>query len=198
MTVTSDNMECVDGPMEKAAELRLLPSWMVCLRPGGGARLAAAGTAGGRRPPDSATSFGARSRQASSFCAGSNAARLVDRQRDSGLARLGIFSFPSGGMLLGICPVWIAALWANFAGTLHLCLGWLRGRYWLASALGACGGPLAYYGGQRLGAIQFGGNTVLSLALITVEWAIVTPGLVYLSRTRGLDGLQAVTADAQG
>ena len=126
------------------------------------------------------------------------AATLLGWLIDSGLARLGIFSFPSGGMLLGLCPVWMAALWANFASTLHLCLGWMRGRYWLTSALGACGGPLAYYGGQRLGAMQFGGNTALSLTLITVEWAIVTPGLVYLSRTRGLDGLQTVTADAQG
>ena len=57
------------------------------------------------------------------------------------------------------------------------------------------GAPLSRF---TFGAMQFGGNTVLSLALITVEWAIVTPGLVYLSRTRGLDGLQAVTADAQG
>ena len=78
----------------------------------------------------------------------------------------------------------MAALWANFAGTLHLCLDWLRGRYWLASALGACGGPLAYYGGQRLGAIQLGSNTAISLLVIAVEWALVTPALVYLSEVR--------------
>ena len=109
---------------------------------------------------------------------------------DSGLARGGVFSFPAGGMLLGLCPLWMAALWANFAGTLHLCLDWLRGRYWLASVLGACGGPLAYYGGQRLGAMQLGSNAALSLLVIAVEWALVTPALVGLSEVGSLDGLK--------
>jgi hypothetical protein len=109
---------------------------------------------------------------------------------DSGLTHGGVLSFPAGGMLLGLCPLWMAALWANFAGTLHLCLDWLRGRYWLASVLGACGGPLAYYGGQRLGAMQLGSNAAISLLVIAVEWALVTPALVYLSEVRGLDGLE--------
>jgi hypothetical protein len=125
------------------------------------------------------------------------AAMLFGWLIDSGLAYAGVFTFPTEGMFLGPCPVWMAALWANFAGTFHLCLDWLRGRYWLASVLGACGGPLAYYGGQRLGAMQFGSNTTLSIAVITIEWAIVTPGLVYLSESRGLDALRTVTADAQ-
>jgi hypothetical protein len=90
MTATVDSMVCVDGPMEEAAELRLLPSWMVCLRLRGGARLAPAGTAGGRCPPDSATSPGARSRQASPFRPGSNAARLVDRQWEFRDGKLGV------------------------------------------------------------------------------------------------------------
>lgn len=109
---------------------------------------------------------------------------------DNGLTHGGVLSFPAGGMLLGLCPLWMAALWANFAGTLHLCLDWLRGRYWLASVLGACGGPLAYYGGQRLGAMQLGSNAAISLLVIAVEWALVTPALVYLSEVRGLDGLE--------
>jgi hypothetical protein len=109
---------------------------------------------------------------------------------DSGLAFGDVFSFPFGSGLLGLCPLWMAALWANFAGTLHLCLDWLRGRYWLASALGACGGPLAYYGGQRLGAMQLGSNTTISLLVIAVEWALVTPALVGLSEVGSLDGLR--------
>jgi hypothetical protein len=109
---------------------------------------------------------------------------------DSGLACADVFTFPIGGRLLGLSPLWMAALWANFAGTLHLCLDWLRGRYWLASVLGACGGPMAYYGGQRLGAMQLGGNTALSLLVIAVEWALVTPALVGLSEVGSLDGLK--------
>jgi hypothetical protein len=118
------------------------------------------------------------------------AATLLGWLIDSGLACGGIFTFPSGGMLLGLCPLWMAALWANFAGTLHLCLDWLRRRYWLAAALGACGGPIAYYGGQRFGALQLGGDAALSLLLIAVEWALVTPTFVYLSEVGSLDGLK--------
>jgi hypothetical protein len=88
-------------------------------------------------------------------------------------------------------------LWANFAGTLHLCLDWLRGRYRLAAALGAIGGPIAYYGGQYLGAIQLGENAAVSLAVIAVEWALAVPGLVYLSARPGLDGLRPSTAGTQ-
>jgi hypothetical protein len=84
----------------------------------------------------------------------------------------------------------MAALWANFAGTLHLSLDWLRGRYWLASALGACGGPVAYYGGQRLGTLLLGNNAGLSLLVIAVEWAVITPALAYLSEIESLDGLK--------
>ena len=110
---------------------------------------------------------------------------------DSALYRAGVFSFSEGGFGHWICPIWMAVLWANFAGTLHFCLDWLRGRYWLASVLGAVGGPLAYHGGHRLGAMQLGDSITVSLAVIAVEWVLVTPGLVYLSQIPGLDGLRA-------
>ena len=109
---------------------------------------------------------------------------------DSGLAYAGVLAFPGGGMFFGLCPLRMAALCANFAGTFHLCLDWLRGRYWLASVLGAFGGAIAYYGGQRLGALQLGGDAALSLLVIAVEWALVTPALVGLSEVGSLDGLK--------
>ena len=63
-------------------------------------------------------------------------------------------------------------------------LGW-----WIDSGL-ACGGPMAYYGGRRLGALHLGGDTALSLLAIGVEWALVTPAFVYLSEVGSLDGLK--------
>jgi hypothetical protein len=116
---------------------------------------------------------------------------------DSVLHRAGIFSFPAWSIDYWICPIWMLALWANFAGTLHFCLDWLRGRYWLASALGMVGGPLAYYGGYRLGAMQLGDNTSLSLVVIGIEWALVTPGLAYLSARPSLDGLRPAIPGSQ-
>lgn len=116
---------------------------------------------------------------------------------DSALYRVGVFSFPAGVFGLWGCPIWMAALWSNFAGTLHFCLDWLRGRYWLALVLGAIGGPLAYYGGQSLGAIELGGGITISLAVIAIEWSLVTPGLVYLSERHGLDGLRPASLENQ-
>jgi len=122
-------------------------------------------------------------------------ATLVGWLIDSALYRAGVFSFPEGGFGHWLCPIWMAALWANFAGTLHFCLDWLRGRYWLASVLGAVGGPLAYYGGHRLGAMQLGGSLAVSLAVIAIEWAIATPALVYLSEAANLDGRGATAGE---
>lgn len=113
---------------------------------------------------------------------------------DSALMNTGVLSFEQHGIVFWMCPVWMAALWANFAGTLHLCLSWLRGRYGLSCALGVCGGPLAYYAGQRLGAMRLGDNLAMSLAVIAIEWGLVTPALVHLSQVRSFDGL-AGTAD---
>lgn len=110
---------------------------------------------------------------------------------ESVLYQGGLFSFPGRSIDYWFCPIWMAALWANFAGTFHFCLDWLRGRYWLASALGAIGGPVAYYGGQRLGAIQLSGSVSFSLAVIAIEWCLATPILVYLSERPCLDGLWA-------
>lgn len=120
-------------------------------------------------------------------------ATLLGWLLDSALYRAGVFSFPGQSIDHWICPIWMAALWANFAGTLHFCLDWLRGRYWLTSALGTVGGPLAYYGGHSLGAMQFGGSMTISLAVIAIEWCLVTPVLVYLSERPGLDGLWTTT-----
>jgi hypothetical protein len=108
---------------------------------------------------------------------------------DSALMNAGVLSFGRHGIVLWMCPIWMAALWANLAGTLHLCLSWLRGRYSLACALGFCGGPLAYCAGQRLGAMRLGDDLATSLAVIAIEWGLVTPALVYLSEVGSLDGL---------
>jgi hypothetical protein len=117
---------------------------------------------------------------------------------DSALMNAGVLSFGQHGIVFRMCPAWMAALWANFAGTLHLCLSWLRGRYGLACTLGACGGPLAYYAGQRLGAMRLGDNLAMSLAVIAIEWGLVTPALVFLSEMDPLDGLTDATGAKAG
>ena len=72
-------------------------------------------------------------------------------------------------------------LWLNFAATLNVSMAWLRGRYILAAAFGAVGGPLAYYSGARLGATE-ALPTTTGMLLLAIGWGIMTPLLVWLAR----------------
>ena len=91
------------------------------------------------------------------------------------------------------------ALWTCFAATLRHSLAWLRARWLLAAVLGAVGGPLAYLGGESLGAISLTGD--LSIAAISAQYAIATPILLaiahYTTRSKGLGQGDAVMEAAR-
>ncbi|WP_236848801.1 DUF2878 domain-containing protein [Candidatus Thiodictyon syntrophicum] len=93
---------------------------------------------------------------------------------DGLLVGLGILEYPSGVVLPWLAPVWIIAMWAGFATTLHVSLRWLLGRWRLATLFGALGGPLAYYAGMRLGAVNFP-DPVVALAVLAGGWSILMP-----------------------
>jgi hypothetical protein len=78
-------------------------------------------------------------------------------------------------------PPWMVALWLNFAAMLNVSLAWLRGRYLLAIFFGATGGPLAYYGGAKLGATQ-GLPSLGGIMVLLVGWGIMTPLLVWIAQ----------------
>ena len=76
-------------------------------------------------------------------------------------------------------PLWMTALWANFAMLLDHSLRWLRGRPALAAIAGAIGGPAAYLGGERLGAVAIAGG--YGVFLLAAVWAAAMPLLAELS-----------------
>ena len=76
---------------------------------------------------------------------------------------------------------WLVALWALFATTLNSSLRALQSRPWLAALFGAVGAPLAYYGGARLGALEFLQPAAM-LAALAVGWALAAPSLFLLAR----------------
>lgn len=100
---------------------------------------------------------------------------------DSLLVALGWLVYPSGTLIAGTAPHWIVALWMLFAITLNLSLAWLKRRLWVAVLFGAIGGPLAYLGGAKLGALNFAAPTPAFIAL-AIGWALFTPLLVMLAR----------------
>lgn len=99
---------------------------------------------------------------------------------ESMLASSGWVVFTSGQLLPGTAPYWMVAMWALFATTLNVSLRWLKGRRTLAAVLGAIGGPLAYFAGARLGALEFI-RLDASLAAIALAWALLLPALLVIA-----------------
>jgi hypothetical protein len=75
---------------------------------------------------------------------------------------------------------WMVMLWVNLAMTMNASMAWMRGRYALGAVFGAVGGPAAYYGGAKLGAMitvpQANG-----LLTIGAAWALVFPLLLRIN-----------------
>jgi hypothetical protein len=108
------------------------------------------------------------------------AAGLLGAFWDSVLASSGLLVYRSGTLIAGAAPYWIVAMWLLFSTTLNVSLTWLKGRLLVASAVGAVAGPLAFYGGHKLGAVDFGDFWLAMLAL-AAGWALILPALVLLS-----------------
>lgn len=81
-------------------------------------------------------------------------------------------------------PVWIVALWLAFATTFNASLRWLQGRHLLAAVLGLLGGPLAWYAGEHLQALELPDRS-LSLAIIGLGWALLMPLLLHMAERLG-------------
>lgn len=79
-----------------------------------------------------------------------------------------------------VCPPWMAALWFNFALLVSISLAWLKGKYTMAAILGALAGPIAYWGGEKLGALTVAASFSRGYVILAVIWALALPLLVYL------------------
>lgn len=121
-------------------------------------------------------------------------AALLGSTADALVLRQGVLAYASGQWFAALPPFWMPALWAVFATSLNVTLRWLRSRLWLATMLGAAGGPLAFASGARLGAAELL-EPVHALWLLSVEWALMLPLLVALAAR--LDGVGPPAAVAQ-
>jgi phage-related protein len=87
-----------------------------------------------------------------------------------------------------LVPAWILALWAGFVTALNISLRWMRGKWLVMVLFGAIGGPLAYMGAEKLGAVTLNSMPASYLAL-AAGWAILTPLLLKLAEK--FDGFKA-------
>jgi hypothetical protein len=105
------------------------------------------------------------------------AAGVIGSTIDTAVMMYGVYSF-AGQSLPWLCPLWITALWMNFATTLHTSLSWLARQYVLAAALGAVAGPFSYYAGVRLGALTLHTSLTTSMAVLALVWGMTLPSLL--------------------
>ena len=108
-------------------------------------------------------------------------AALLGFAFETALVQAGWVRFQAGVVLEGAAPYWMVALWALFATTLNESLRWLQTRLWAAALFGGIGGPLAYYAGARLGALELVQPSAL-LAALALAWALATPLLLFAAR----------------
>ncbi len=99
---------------------------------------------------------------------------------DQIMTRNHLLTYQSHGWGNALPAVWILALWAEFAMILNVSLRWMRKRWLIAILFGAIGGPLAYIGAAKLGAVTLDAPQ-LSYVALSVGWAIITPLLLILS-----------------
>jgi hypothetical protein len=84
----------------------------------------------------------------------------------------GTYRFTSGTMIDALPPLWLLAMWAQFATTFRFSLRRVIARPVSAALFGAVGGPLASLAGERLGAITLLPPVPYGLLRLSVSWAI--------------------------
>lgn len=104
-------------------------------------------------------------------------AALLGGAFESLLLASGWVRMDAGLLVGGVVPLWMVALWAAFATTLNVSLRALRSRYLLVALLAAATAPLAYYGGMRLGALEWT-QALPAAAMIAAGWAVLLPLLM--------------------
>jgi Protein of unknown function (DUF2878) len=110
---------------------------------------------------------------------------------DTLLLILGVYSFPCGTVVDWLPPIWMTVLWIQFATTFRYCLSWMSGRYALCSIAALLGAPLAFIGGERLGAVFLISPRITNLLILGTLWAIALPLLLFIS-----DRIHAKATDA--
>ena len=104
---------------------------------------------------------------------------LVGIGLDNALAAAGAVTYV-GEIVVGGVPLWLVSIWMGFGATLRHSQAVLVRSLPIALLTGSVGGPLAYFGGQRLGCLvvtgMWGGlaiSVLWTIALVILYWAVV-------------------------
>lgn len=119
-------------------------------------------------------------------------ATIIGITFESMMTYQGLARYEHGIFYEGLAPVWMILMWPLFATTLNLSMRWLKALNPVYVVIaGALCGPLAYYAGFRLGAVQYD-DVTLSLIVISVAWALLLPLLTLMSSR--LNGFSSISS----
>jgi hypothetical protein len=107
------------------------------------------------------------------------AAFVIGACFDQLMLSMHLVEYQQHGWSVSLVPVWILALWLAFATTLNVSLAWMQRRYFVSLLFGAIGGPLAYLGAERIGAVFL--RDYPSYIALSLGWAVITPTLLYIA-----------------
>lgn len=107
---------------------------------------------------------------------------LVGLTVDSTLISVGAIEFSTSASLKVLPPLWLSLMWAQFGSTLNYSLRWLGGSLFIAAVFGFIGGPLAYLGGEALGAVSIQEPRSMSAIWLAGLWSLALPFLVETAR----------------
>jgi hypothetical protein len=93
----------------------------------------------------------------------------------------GVFVFSQGVVVEWLPPPWMSVLWMQFATTFQYSMRWMSGRYTVSACFGFAGAPLAFFAGERLGAIEFLTPRLMHYSVLALLWSVAVPLLVYTS-----------------
>ena len=68
-------------------------------------------------------------------------AALLGTTLDGILILSNVFTFTGSALPPWLSPLWLTAMWINFALTLRISMSWLLNRYGLGAVMGGIGGP---------------------------------------------------------
>ena len=108
------------------------------------------------------------------------AATVIGLLWETWVLNLDILRYPSHPEALFWAPTWLIMMWALFATTINLSMGWLKGRWILSVFMGAVFGPLAFIGGEKLGAVVFL-DSILSIVTLSIGWGLLMPLLLWIA-----------------
>jgi len=94
----------------------------------------------------------------------------------------GTYRFPSGTIVEGLAPLWLLAMWGQFATTFRYSMRRVMTRPIRAALFGAAGGPVAFLAGARLGAVTLLPPVAHGLVRLSVAWAIALCALSAVAR----------------